>query len=403
MTSSLRGHERKEDFSVYYLSALELRAGIDPYSTNFKSLANTLGLETHALVRGTHPPTFLLLFEPFTALSIKTAYWTWSGLNFAALALALVLLFGLESQAKAATALALSAAAVWYAPVLLCFWFGQSNLLILLMLVLMMRWIRQDNPAGAGMMLALSGLTRVFPLAIGAYMLSARRWRILAFAAAGLMLGTAITVAVAGWANCLSFAHLRDQDVTDGVSYLSGRISVVTPRNIAPSAFISRCLWHFWGPHLSLAADRLRYVLIICADAAVLALNCQATRSRRLEDDPEFRLFSLWIVTSLMLSPMVWLHYEVLLLLPFAQLAIAFGRGRASRRAVYMALVSAAFSYATLGTYIFAPHSVLEECGFASLLAAYVSCYWFATDEFRVATARVTESQPLAVDLQAVG
>ena len=103
-----------------------------------------------------------------------------------------------------------------------------------------------------------------------------------------------------------------------------------------------------------------------------------------------------------MLSPLVFLHYEVLLLLPFAQLAIAFGRRRVSRRAVYMALVSAALSYAALGTYIFAPHSVLEECGFASLLAAYVSCYWFAMDEFRVTAARVTESQPLVVDPQTV-
>ena len=81
----LHGREHYEDFAVFYLSALELRADIDPYGTSFVPLERTLGMNTHSKERGTHPPTFLALFEPLTVLPVRTAYWTWTALNFVAL------------------------------------------------------------------------------------------------------------------------------------------------------------------------------------------------------------------------------------------------------------------------------------------------------------------------------
>jgi hypothetical protein len=375
----LHGRERYEDFAVFYLSALELRADIDPYTTSYVPLEKRLGMNTHSKERGTHPPTFLALFEPLTVLPLRTAYWTWTALNFVALVGALVLLLRRRSLLDPRAALALGALALWYAPVLLHFLYGQSNILILLMLVLMMRWMERGNSAGAGLIFALAGLIRVFPLPIGAYLLLTRRWRVLAYTAIGLAIGAAATLFVVGTSHSLNFFHVIP-------GHFNRYAGVATPWNSAMGAFISRIFWLIWGPQLGPASGYLRAAAIICADLSVLALGVRATLIRNVGDDPDWRVFSLWVVTSLMLSPTVWLLNLVLLLLPFIQLVSAFSRNRASRRALDMAVVSVFLAYVALASYLLEFRSYpllktsLEECGFGAMLAAYVSTYWFATD-----------------------
>ncbi len=375
----LHGREHYEDFAVYYLSALELRADIDPYATSFVPLEKRLGMNTHSIERGTHPPTFLVLFEPLTELPLRTAYWTWTGLNFVALAAALVMLLGRRSLLPLETTLVVAALALLYAPVFLHFWFGQSNILILLMLVLMMRWMERGNAAGAGLLLALAGLMRVFPLPIVAYLLLTRRWRVLAYTAIGLAIGAAATLFLVGTSHSLNFFYAVPE-------HFNGYAWIATPTNIAMGAFISRIFWWIWGPQLGPAPGYLRTAAIICADLSVLALGARATLIRKAGDDPDWRLFSLWVVTSMMLSPTMWLHVLVLLLLPFIQLVSAFSRNRASRRALDMAVVSVLLAYVALASYMLDPgrypflKTSLEECGFAALLTAYISTHWFATD-----------------------
>ena len=375
----LHGRAHYGDFAVYYLSALELRADIDPYATSFVPLEKRLGMDTYSIHRGTHPPTFLVLFEPLTELPPRTAYWTWTGLNFVALAVALVLLLGRRSLLEPGAALALGALAFWYPPVFLHFWWGQSNILILLMLVLMMRWMERGNVAGAGFTFALAGLTRVFPLSIGAYLLLTRRWRVLVYTAIGLALGAAATLFVVGTSHGLNFLYAIPP-------HFNGSTWIATPTNIAMGAFISRMFWRIWGPQLGTALDHLRAAAIICADLSVLALGARATLKSKAGDDPDWRLFCLWVVTSMMLSPTMWLHVQVLLLLPFIQLVSAYTWNRASRRSLDMAMVSVVLASVALASYMLDAGSYtllkpsLEECGFGSLLAAYVSKYWFATD-----------------------
>jgi glycosyl transferase family 87 len=372
-------YERSEDFAVFYLSALELRADIDPYATNFVPLEERMGIYTRGIVHGTHPPTFLALFEPLTKLPLRTAYWMWTGLNLAALVAALALLLGRRSHLDANTALVLAALAFWYMPVVPHFRFGQNNLLILFMLVLMMRWMERGRDAPAGLIFALAGLIRIIPFAVGGYIVLTRRWRVLAYAAIGAVLGAAATVYVVGMRHSVSFFYAVPEHYNDYM-WLAG------PANIAMEAFISRIFWGIWGPQPGATLSLVRVAAIVCADLTVLALAVRATLVRKAGDDPDGRIFSLWVATSMMLSPTMWMHGEVLLLLPFLQLASAFVQKRASRRSLDMAIVSVLLGYAALVIYLFFPESYpflktsLEECGFGSLLAGYVSTYWFATD-----------------------
>ena len=49
-----------------------------------------------------------------------------------------------------------------------------------------MRCMEDGYDGSAGLLLALGGLTRLFPFVIGGYLLIRRRWRVTFFAAAGL-------------------------------------------------------------------------------------------------------------------------------------------------------------------------------------------------------------------------
>jgi hypothetical protein len=89
-----------------------------------------------------------------------------------------------------------------------------------------------------------------------------------------------------------------------------------------------------------------------------------------------------------MLSPTAWVHYLVLMLIPFISTAIAANRGRSNDRAIWMAVASfMLIAVSTSGRTAFGlhPHGVIPimvaECSFVSLAMAYVSAYWFANDE----------------------
>jgi hypothetical protein len=83
-----------------------------------------------------------------------------------------------------------------------------------------------------------------------------------------------------------------------------------------------------------------------------------------------------------LLAPTAWVHYLVLMLLPFIMMAIAAKCGRASHRAIWMAVASFRIAF---GEH---PHGILRslagEGSFMTLATAYVSAYWFATDELPV-------------------
>ena len=105
--------------------------------------------------------------------------------------------------------------------------------------------------------------------------------------------------------------------------------------------------------------------------------------------DRESRGFALWVTAAIILSPTVWIHYLVLLILPFVLIAAAGWNASASPRALWLMAASYAaisLSMALAGgaqSYLAdRPHlkAALEECATVSLLLAYASAWFFATE-----------------------
>jgi presenilin-like A22 family membrane protease len=89
----------------------------------------------------------------------------------------------------------------------------------------------------------------------------------------------------------------------------------------------------------------------------------------------------------ILLAPTAWLHYLVLLFIPFAQITIAVCGERASRRTVRMMIASYIIiivGMLTLGAFesSFSEQLVIafRELAFVSLVMAYIATYWFVRD-----------------------
>jgi hypothetical protein len=79
------------DFNHFYVAALAVRMGSNPYITNLDTLS-TLGLQLSVARIENQPPTLQLCFEPLTRLDPYTAYWIWVEICLASLVIALYLL-----------------------------------------------------------------------------------------------------------------------------------------------------------------------------------------------------------------------------------------------------------------------------------------------------------------------
>jgi len=369
------------DFSIYMLSGHAFNSNENPYRADFDTEAREIGVNNLAITNATDPPTFILLFAPLSRLPPQKAFSIWTTINGVALIAAMLIIVGPGSGIPGWIAWSFAAVAMIYPPVIASFYNGQNKILLMLLLALMMRSMRSGNDAVSGLALGLAGLTRIFPFLMIAYLVIERRWGALKYTFLCLIVCIPITIALFGLSNSLSFGR-------DGVNLLTAQRYLSQPQNIALDAYISRWLWSINGPGLSPSYEALRRVAIVIGDLLIFFVTLRATISIRRCGDDNLRFLSLWIVTSILLSPTVWVFYLVLLLIPFAQIAAACSAGEVTRRTLWSAGISVLLIFLAIS-----PHSeiafstnpwlrmTIGECRFYSLIAAYLSVYFFAIDQ----------------------
>jgi len=372
------------DFSIYYMSAMAVREGLNPYKTDFGPLGESLGLEVGDIHHATDPPAFLLLMEPFAAMRERTAFYAWVGLNAILLAAALALLFGKSSGIGGSGGLALAALAVMYPPVYYHFFLAQSKIPILLLLIMMMKCMEREWDRAAGLCLAFAGLLRMFPLLLIGYLAIQRRWRVLLWTFIGLAIGTLVTIAALGGRDWLSFRQ--------GIALLNSERWLSMSANFALAGAVSRLFWVIAGSELSSTIEFMRWATIAAVDAALLGSTIWVTLKLGPKHDPDWRALSMWIVASVLLSPMAGIHYMVLFFIPFARIAAAASRYRASQRVQWLTILGYIMTYTIMPLPMiqfvaWLNVAVLESLFLAAMLT-YLASYWF--------TAEATQLAPIA-------
>jgi multidrug transporter EmrE-like cation transporter len=328
----------KNDFACYYIGACAMRDGVNPYTQNLRSTAFAHDLTVHRQARAGYPPTFILCMESFTLLTFETAYWVWTGLNFAALLLSLYLLLRKDLELDAKAALSLAALALFYQPIAVSFGWGQPHMILLLMMVVAWRCFQQGRDAVGGLTLAFAGLLKMYPLFLVGYLLVKRRWRAIFSTALGLLIGGAATMALVGISRTFAFVGRLPDRVNGG--WLASVHQLESPSLVNLDTFISRLFWELTGTGWNGPIDWLRRLLVMLAQVALLALTVRATLTTRSGRGHEQRAFALWMAVVALLSPTAWVHYMILLLVPFAVLAAAVVRGQASSSAIWLGAAS---------------------------------------------------------------
>ncbi len=245
---------------------------------------------------------------------------------------------------------------------------------VLLLLVLMMRALQSGREAIAGSLLALAIAYRVFPILIAGYLIlqspmasadlrvtGNRHWRDTHGGCCGVR------------PLCLNFVRGVQLALTaSDPAVVSIRATIIRWLCLQKSGGCKSAPEHRDRPIQS----GVRAVGYFSVDLAIVIATTRVTLAFPPNDDPGSRLFALWVAATVVLSLPVVVDYDLtLMLIPFALIAVAAPRGQVSRRTIVMAIVS----YTSLLWWEFVAHSG-NEGGFYSMLAAYLTAYWFATD-----------------------
>lgn len=247
-------------------------------------------------------PFILLAFIPLTYLSYPHAELTWYVLNVCMLlGLPFVLRHILGRGKLLAIAIALPA---FFFPVRFTMIEGQSSILLLLLLALVLSELTQGHQVRAGCFLALAAFKPhlIVPLLLA--FLVARQWKsVVGFCGTGLIL-LAASVALVGWRTTFSFPNVVLQFNRLPVN-LGGDAPGIMP-NIRGALYI---LFHsqMSASHLSALTASISALLIIAA------ITCFA----RFKHQALVLSFSMLMAISVLASYHGYLHEMSLMILPF--------------------------------------------------------------------------------------
>jgi len=271
-----------------------------------------------------HPPVSVLLLLPLAKLPHEQALLVWNVASLGMLGLAVWVVlgrYGLNCEAWHQVA----AYCLLVTSIGLLQQVKQSQLNPLLALLIALTWVadRRGQQGAAGLWAGLAAGIKLFPGFLLLYFVAARRWKALAWAAATIAALNLAAVAVFGPA--------------DTVKYFR---EVVPAVHEWRSAWINSSLAGFWSKLFDVTDGRTREflhapwlakTLTYLTSAAVSgAVAWQTWRARSL---PERDLaFAATVVGMLLVSPVTWDHYMLLLVTPIAVLWY-YDEGSWARRA----------------------------------------------------------------------
>lgn len=335
------------DFFQEWASARNYVDGVPIYAEQRESFERLMGpgrqFDTGMLPYNAHPPASVLLAVPFAKLSYREAHFAWNVTMLCLFALSIALIIrGLGLPYRAWSVLPTIALVLYCFPLDHQLAQGQLNIVLLLTITLAWSFDRNQRPYLAGAALGLAAAFKLFPAFLFLFFLMRRNWK--AIISGGVaFLGT----------NGLAALMFGTGAFNDYV------------RVVIPSVDHFRSSW----PNLSLAglwlrmlnpADGERVIPIVHAPVAgaigiylsagiVAALTGWGCYRSRKQDNGDWA-YALALVGMLLVSPITWNHYFLILCLPFALLwRDATGWGRWAFRILLILMWVPATVYPLIG------------------------------------------------------
>jgi len=292
----------RNDFTPDYVSAKALLDGRDPYDSLSK-LVHYVGPNAPYYgppsfdSRNVHPPFHVALVVPLAALPYRAARIIWlllmAGCSGVAVGL-LVRSLGVSRRWAVVIGIGVLALPIFQKDLV----YGQSNGLLLLLLVIAWQSLKKDGQRLAGLTLGIAAAFKLFPVLMAVPLIRERRWRAL-----GWMAGTAAVLSAAG-------------AIIVGITPTREFIKPATPVNFA--------FWRAAPMNLSLPGVAYRWLtqsrwrplgLNMPGIATVLALALIALCVVAMFRTPARLSGRYWAMMPLLLlaTPLVWDTYLVLI------------------------------------------------------------------------------------------
>jgi hypothetical protein len=279
-TLAVAGDTLGFDYLAYDAAARRLLAGEPLYDTSFEA-AGSFGLFYY-------PPPFILLVLPFTILPPATAAWTWIALSLLAFGLGVVLL---PVSTRVRWLVVLAAGIQW--PFIYAIKLGQVGPLLFLCFAIGWRWL--DRPIHLGAAVAAGTLIKIQPGLLVVWEALSGRWRAVGATVVIGVVVAALTTFVTGFGAWLDFLDLVRR-VSDPIT---------TEKNFTPGAIAYQ---------LGLDRGVASAIQVVATAAVLLVVVVSALRA------PADVGFLVGVVASQLVSPILWDHYVMLILLPMAWL-----------------------------------------------------------------------------------
>jgi hypothetical protein len=315
------------DFSQEWASARNLFNGYPIYRDHNEAIYDYLGFRRdtsdpniyYSLQVNAHPPTSVLLGIPFAWMEYHHAFLAWNVLS-----LGLVVASAWLVIRQLGVRVTLAGLMIFYVLVLLFSPFrqqvsqGQLNAVLLALITGAWAAERSARPGLAGVLLGLATAIKLIPAFLLLYYAVRGRWRVVWSGVACLAFVTALTVLVLGPEAFTTYYGEVMPHVA--ATYADGWINASLP------GFFEKLFAAPSGHIVPLVrSPALRTGAIVIGDCFVgLVLFVVARRARsRAEED---LAFGMAVVAMLLVAPITWDHYFLLLLVPVALVATRLRR-----------------------------------------------------------------------------
>jgi alpha-1,2-mannosyltransferase len=304
-----------EDFFQDWASGRLYQDGLPVYMSQEAALERYLGYhrrpdepvwnEVNA-----HPPTSILLYIPLAGLDYPDALLAWNFLTLVLLVASLGLVIRQLAMPFAVwSLLPLVSVLLICCPLREQLLSGQPNMILLLLILGAWAADRSEHPGWAGMLLGTAAAIKLFPGLLFVYFLCQRRWKTVVSGVACVLALTFVTMLVLGPQTYREYVvDVLPQVAVYRSSWGNGSVAAFWSRLFDPAARSGNVLPFMHRPDLAHSGIALCCVALV----AVLAWVSYRARSRTECD----HAFALGVTTMLLVSPITWNHYFVMLCLP---------------------------------------------------------------------------------------
>ena len=311
-----RGMAAPGDFAQDYVGVRQLLAGQSVYPVNFMELYKDLFREspkliTISLINNAHPPFVSIILSPLGFLGFKDAAAVWALLTMVFMLLIIFLLLKSENISLKYFPLVVLFTLAWQ-PFQSNLGLGQISILITLFVIVGWFFYKKEHEILSGVFIALATMLKFYPGLLIVYFLINKRWKAFLASIISVSIIIVLTLIVTKYDFFYLIFNLLPQDIKN---------TQVSMFNFSINGFFSK----LFLPTFAVMSPYNKEVFTITVNPMLknlflyttiaLFLFYTALHIKQYNNDLGFSLF---IILSLLLSPLCWDHSLTLLLLSFA-------------------------------------------------------------------------------------